>query len=347
MDSLLQHMVDMTGHRDHAMLDISVITAVQELSGATQARMLTLTLPDEVLTLTPRAIIHAGSVARLEETGDNAPPGEPVALYPALQACLAAREHSAEMVTEDGAVKLWLPIWIGEKADTCIEIINPTPYNGATIQIIAGIISVYRNFQNLLDYSERDSLTGLLNRKTFEDQLAKMLLPAAESVPNLPGSMSERRQPSEQTRQWLAVIDIDHFKLINDKFGHLYGDEVLILIANLMQSSFRSDDRVFRFGGEEFVVLLRSSTLENARIIIERFRTLIAGHDFPQVGNVTVSIGYVSINAYEAPVVTLGRADQALYFAKGNGRNQACHYDELVSAGNLQVSESNDTAEFF
>jgi diguanylate cyclase (GGDEF)-like protein len=347
MDSLLKHMVDMTGHRDHAMLDISVITAVQELCGATQARMLTLTLRNDVLTLTPRAVIHAGCIARLEEVGDSAPPGEPVSDYPALQACLAAREHSAELLTADGGRKLWLPIWIGEKADTCIEIIDPTPYDGASIQNIAGIISVYRNFQNLLDYSERDSLTGLLNRKTFEDQLAKMLVPASESRQSLPDAMPERRQPAEQTRQWLAVIDIDHFKLINDKFGHLYGDEVLILIANLMQSSFRSEDRVFRFGGEEFVVLLRSSTLENAHHVIERFRTLVAGHDFPQVGNVTVSIGYVSINAYEAPVVTLGRADQALYFAKGNGRNQACHYDELVSAGSLQVSESNDTAEFF
>jgi diguanylate cyclase (GGDEF)-like protein len=65
------------------------------------------------------------------------------------------------------------------------------------------------------------------------------------------------------------VVDVDHFKHVNDRFGHLYGDEVLILIANLLTSSFRAQDRVFRFGGEEFVVLLRSATLDNAKKIIE------------------------------------------------------------------------------
>jgi diguanylate cyclase (GGDEF)-like protein len=159
--------------------------------------------------------------------------------------------------------------------------------------------------------------------------------------------IEERRHHTETEKQWLAVIDVDHFKLVNDKFGHLYGDEVLILIANLLQSSFRSQDRVFRFGGEEFVVLLRSTTLANAYKIIERFRTNVEGHDFPQVGRVTVSVGFVSISALEAPVIILGRADQALYYAKSHGRNMACHYDELVSGGLLHTIESNDTAEFF
>ena len=143
------------------------------------------------------------------------------------------------------------------------------------------------------------------------------------------------------------MIDVDHFKLVNDKFGHLYGDEVLILIANLLQSSFRAQDRVFRFGGEEFVVLLRSTSLDNARRIIERFRSNVAKYDFPQVGNVTVSVGFVSICVSDAPVAILGHADQALYYAKSHGRNQTCHYDELVSSGLLATVASNDTAEFF
>ena len=74
-------------------------------------------------------------------------------------------------------------------------------------------------------------------------------------------------------QNWLAVVDIDHFKLVNDRFGHLYGDEVLILVANILRSSFRNQDRIFRFGGEEFVVLLRAATLENARQGFDRFRT--------------------------------------------------------------------------
>ena len=143
------------------------------------------------------------------------------------------------------------------------------------------------------------------------------------------------------------MVDVDHFKMANDTFGHLYGDEVLILIVNQLQASFRTQDRVFRFGGEEFVVLLRATTLDNARRIIDHFRSNVASYQFPQVGRVTVSVGFVSLSPYDSPVVTLDHADQALYHAKTYGRNQACHYNELVECGLLQTVTSNDTAEFF
>ncbi|WP_338769485.1 GGDEF domain-containing protein [Massilia sp. METH4] len=349
MDSLLKHMVDMTGHRDHTMLDISVISAVQELANAGCARVLTLASVRGHTYVRSRAVVVAGQPARMEEGPDPASPGEPIEKFPVLAGCIARHEASAEHLDAEGKRTLWLPIWLGDKADTCLEIIDPTPYTPDTVHVIRGIVSVYKNFQNLLDYSERDSLTGLLNRKTFDDQLAKMLQTssAEQDSLTLPPGEPERRQHTDQEQQWLAVVDVDHFKHVNDRFGHLYGDEVLILIANLLTSSFRAQDRVFRFGGEEFVVLLRSTTLENAKMIIDRFRMNVEQHDFPQVGKVTVSIGFVAISAYEPSVVVLGRADQALYFAKSHGRNMACHYDELVSGGLLHAVESNDEAEFF
>ena len=346
MDSLLKHMVDMTGHRDHTMLDISVISAVQELAGASQTRVLTIVTVRGKKFIRARAIICAGEPARMVDHPDANAPGDPIEAFPALADCLDQQLASAESTAPDGANTLWLPIWIGDKADTCLEITHATPCNPDTVHVIGGIVSVYRNFQNLLDYSERDSLTGLLNRKTFDDQLAKMLVASAEQEAPQPGQ-PERRQTADENKQWLAVVDVDHFKSVNDKFGHLYGDEVLILIANLMTSSFRSQDRVFRFGGEEFVVLLRSTTLDNAQKIIDRFRTNVEAHVFPQVGQVTVSVGFVAISPYESPVNILGRADQALYYAKSHGRNQACHYDQLVSGGLLEAAASNDTAEFF
>jgi diguanylate cyclase (GGDEF)-like protein len=346
MDSLLKHMVDMTGHRDHTMLDISVISAVQELAGAAQTRVLDIITVLGRQFIRPRAAIRTGSAARMEDHPEDSAAEQPIACYPELRDCLAQHHNSAEQIAADGQRTLWLPIWIGENADTCLEIVHATPFNSDAMHLIGGIVSVYRNFQNLLDYSERDSLTGLLNRKTFDDQLAKMLQASGEQDVVLPSSQ-ERRRHLDAEQQWLAVVDVDHFKLVNDKFGHLYGDEVLILIANLLQSSFRAQDRVFRFGGEEFVVLLRSTTLENARKIIERFRNNVAEHDFPQVGKVTVSVGFVSISMQDAPVVILGHADRALYYAKSHGRNQTCHYDQLVSGGLLATVASNDTAEFF
>jgi diguanylate cyclase (GGDEF)-like protein len=270
----------------------------------------------------------------------------PTAACLELVRCIAGHQMIAPVRACDGMHIFWCPVWSGDDVTACLEIRSRRVLSSMALQTIGGIVGVYQNFRNLLDYSERDSLTGLLNRKTFDDRLARMLQSRPEHDPCPPGLL-ERRQPHEQEQQWLAVVDVDHFKAVNDRFGHLYGDEVLILIANLLQSSFRAQDRVFRFGGEEFVVLLRSTTLENAQKIIERFRANVAEHRFPQVGQVTVSVGFVSINAFESPVVTLGRADQALYYAKSNGRNRVCHYSELVSNGQLHAAASNDTVEFF
>ena len=341
MDSLLKHMVHMTGHRDHAMLDLSTVTAVQELAGAAQTRILGLTRSGDKTWVRPRASIRGEHPARVEDQADGR--GELLEQFPALARCLAAREARAEQA-DSAQATMWVPIWIGDQAASCLEIVRTTPFTRDVVHMIDGIVGVYRNFHNLLDYSERDSLTGLLNRKTFDDQLARMLQAAPE--PPLPGQ-PERRQHDAAQEQWLAVIDVDHFKLVNDRFGHLYGDEVLILIANMLQSSFRSHDRVFRFGGEEFVVLLRSTSMDNAGRIIDRFRKAVEAQVFPQVGKVTVSIGFTSIKAWESPVVTLGHADQALYFAKTHGRNQVCHYDQLVANGLLQTVATTTTVELF
>jgi diguanylate cyclase (GGDEF)-like protein len=106
-------------------------------------------------------------------------------------------------------------------------------------------------------------------------------------------------------------------------------------------------DKVFRFGGEEFVILLRSTTHDDALRIFERFRTSVEKHHFPQVGQVTVSVGFVKITPSETPVVILGHADQALYYAKANGRNRVCNYEELVAGGSLQTEIKQAPMEFF
>ena len=337
------------------MLDLSVISAVQELSNADRTRILGLTLVHSHLVLIEHAIIdrrlaphvNANAGAQPDDAFDGGRGDEDLALFPELAHCLEVCAPMAERVDAEGHT-LWMPVWLKDKANICLEIRRVEDFSPQTVQIISGIISVYRNFQNLLDYSERDALTGLYNRKTFDDQLAKML---ANPLPD-PGDaqltpVEQERRSFSYAQHWLAVIDVDHFKRINDQFGHVYGDEVLILLSNLMQTSFRSQDRVFRFGGEEFVVLLRSTSLDNARKIIERFRLNVEAHAFPQVGQITVSVGFAAVNNFESPVVILGHADQALYYAKTHGRNLACHYDQLVAQGLLGKLLSNDDVEFF
>ncbi|RJF99800.1 GGDEF domain-containing protein [Noviherbaspirillum saxi] len=343
MEALLKHLVDITCQRDHTLLDSSIVSALHELVGASQVCVHELFRFRDELYVRPRVGMQDGKIVAMEESPDNN--GEPISRYPALLAAIKQRKTCMEEMTANGDRILWLPVWLNDKVSTCLKVSNPTPYGSGTLPMMEGILSVYRNYQNILDYSERDSLTGLLNRKTFDEKFSRLL--SANTPENSLQNQEERRhQPAEGIGQWLAVVDIDHFKRVNDQFGHLYGDEVLILVANLLRQSFRAQDRVFRFGGEEFVVLLRSTTLEDARKIFERFRANVEQHDFPQVGRVTVSLGFASIST-ESPVVILGHADQALYYAKANGRNRVCYYDELVSRGELHSEVSNDTVEFF
>lgn len=347
VESLLNHMVEITGHRDHDLLDVSVMTALLNVAGITQSRVMELFQFRGDLYVRPRAWVADGKVGKVNEDSPlNEKVGEPIINFPGLVACIAQHKNRYEETRKDGHHVLWIPIWQNEKVSTCLEVSHDQSFSEQMLCVIEGVLAVYRNYQSLLEYSEKDSLTGLLNRKTFDEKFSRMISKSTDML--TPATDNDRRHTPDALTQWLAVIDIDHFKRVNDKFGHLYGDEVLILVANILRSSFRSHDRVFRFGGEEFVVLLRSATLEDARMIFERFRGCVDSYDFPQVGKITVSMGFTSIGG-ETPVVILGNADQALYHAKENGRNRVCYYDELRDQGLIKesIETCSSEAEFF
>ncbi|MDT8424838.1 MAG: GGDEF domain-containing protein [Methyloprofundus sp.] len=131
----------------------------------------------------------------------------------------------------------------------------------------------------------------------------------------------------------IQIVDyrlyIDHFKTVNDSFGHLYGDEVLLHFSQIMEKSFRYNDFLFRFGGEEFVVILNLVDMASARDVFERFRGAIAQFKFPTIGRITVSIGVTHIDNHSLPASLLDCADKALYHAKGSGRNQVVFYEDM------------------
>jgi diguanylate cyclase (GGDEF)-like protein len=345
MKQLLKNLVEITAHREHSRLALSVISALYDLTKITQVRVLEIFSMRDELYVQEKILLKEGHLSTISEhTNDD--PKEPLSHYPAIQACI--RDHKTEHAetTADGEHILWLPVWLHGKINTALEIRHSHAYDAATMEIINGVFQIYCNYESLLDYSERDALTGLFNRKTFDDQFSRPVFAIAQHEAHSLDS-DERRHTEEVKAHWLAVVDIDHFKQVNDQYGHLYGDEVLILVANILRSSFRSQDRIFRFGGEEFVILLRATTLADASKIFDRFRQHVQDYDFPQVGNVTVSLGFVSISQ-ETPVVILGHADQALYHAKKNGRNRVCYYDDLVTSGVLSPEIStNDIVEFF
>lgn len=330
---ILQNLVQMTCQRDHLRLEISVLSTFLQLPSITNVRALELVKIDEAYWVRPRTWLKEGQLVSAPQDFANDPQRFVLQELPFLHACVLAQQVQAQHKFTSKQHVLWLPVWMHEQVRACIEITQSEPFDEHSLDVITGIFNVYQNYQSLLDYSERDALTGLLNRKTFDEHLLRF------------ASKSEDHHANKMP--WLAVIDIDHFKQVNDRFGHLFGDEVLILVANLLRTAFGSQFRIFRFGGEEFVVLMPSMLKEAASAALESFRNMVDKHEFPQVGHVTVSAGFSGAKLC-SPVEILGQADQALYFAKENGRNRVCQYEALHDQGLLHTSQvSHDDVELF
>lgn len=127
------------------------------------------------------------------------------------------------------------------------------------------------------------------------------------------------------------MMDIDHFKRVNDQFGHKVGDEVLQAFTSIVSTELRRYDSLFRYGGEEFLMLLPNTTLDNAALLLNRIRETLAGTDI-QVGNgqtirLTASFGVAHLVCKETVEDALEHADHALLAAKAGGRNQVCVWD--------------------
>lgn len=218
---------------------------------------------------------------------------------------------------------------------SCKETVTPNDQ-----RLIYGILKVYSNYLALIDKSQRDKLTGLYNRETLDNEITKILVKTSDQLAVVAVDANSQRRREVVSRYWLGVIDIDHFKQINDNYGHLYGDEVIILVARMMTSGFiRDDDLVYRYGGEEFVVLLKAPDEKDAMLTFERLRSRIAEHRFPQLDHVTVSIGFVEVARQQSPSDVIGQADEALYFAKEHGRNQVQSYSRLVEENKIKVPQ--------
>lgn len=212
---------------------------------------------------------------------------------------------------------------------------------------IEDTLRVFYNYYALLEENQTDKLTGLLNRKTFDERIGKLLSTVAACAGDGIDNDRRRAMPAVEARFWFAVVDIDHFKRINDGYGHLFGDEVLLLLAQLMRRSFRRSDLLFRFGGEEFVIVIDTSDEDGARNAFDKFRSLVAGYRFPQVGQVTISMGATEIDGRCLPSDLVGRADQALYHAKHCGRNRLFFYEDLVTRGEIAPPAQQGSVEMF
>ncbi len=161
-------------------------------------------------------------------------------------------------------------------------------------------------FQELANVAYTDSLTKIFNRLKF-DELAKIEFLSAEKF-DLPLS--------------IAIVDIDHFKLFNDKYGHLVGDEVLVMLAQYINDSLRNTDIFARWGGEEFVILFKSTKLEDAKLVSDKLRDGVSKLKHELAGNITASFGLTQYKYGDTLTKMFKRCDDALYKAKANGRDR-------------------------
>jgi len=174
--------------------------------------------------------------------------------------------------------------------------------------LFGGLLAQIKSLSaKLRDIAYTDSLTHIYNRLHFAHFLDAEIDKA-------------KRYGSKFS---IIFFDLDHFKDVNDNYGHLVGDEVLERITEIVSKANRSADIFARYGGEEFIILTPETELSGALIHAERLRNDIANHDFKSVGQVTSSFGVAEFNAEKDDVETLlERADKALYLAKEYGRNR-------------------------
>lgn len=295
-------------------------------------------------------VSHWTGTARSPEADTDTPAGETtlaavIADCPEVGRALAERRIIHTPVG-DGFCRMVFPFFGSDaRLDSlllaeCRKLPSPEQEAG-----IFSFLRFYANYLALLDYSELDTLTGLHNRKAFDDYFERLL----NHKPDVSRNVLALRRRATPNRAWLAILDIDHFKKINDTWGHLFGDETLLRFSRLLKQSFRNEDQLFRFGGEEFIVILRAEDDHGALMALERFRHQLAMTEFPQVGRVTCSIGFTRIDTALPATDILGRADEALYYAKSTGRNRTCLYEALIDSGRLEphhVREGDTSVDF-
>jgi diguanylate cyclase (GGDEF)-like protein len=196
--------------------------------------------------------------------------------HAAIQACVDGRQTLAQW--HDGRYVVAAPILsLTGKFVESLTLTVSAQANPNDEILVVGFTTILQNFLRVLKEGERDGLTSLLNRKRFQDRVGALINKQRASL--MPDTQGKNRRKAvevvEGEAYWLGILDIDHFKRINDEFGHLFGDEVILMVARTLTTSFRDDDLIFRYGGEEFVVVVGPTTKEVAIAIFERLRKKI------------------------------------------------------------------------
>ena len=336
---LLDSVLELTSQRDQHSLQLWLIRTLQEFITADAIELYSISANTGGLLLQLLAAVDSPAQANNPSQQKRLPPTA-IDDDPELMQCLVTEAQVVSVNPDNKGVRVIHPV-AGVSAVAGFLIIKCKSLVQKDQHLASVFLQIYRNYMQLIDANVHDTLTGLLNRKTFSDRVMHILSAQQDTLRRTEDKTVNRKE------HCLAMLDIDHFKHVNDQFGHLYGDEVLLLFARLMSKTFREDDQLYRYGGEEFVVVLKGADLTTSFSVLERFRKKMESFHFPQVGNVTVSIGVVGITNQDLPTTVIEQADKALYYAKDHGRNQVCTYEKLLAEGKLSNIQSQGEVVLF
>lgn len=343
MATLTEHLIRLTDHHDRDLLELTLAKALIDLVPIRRVVIARVRSEDGQKRWLDVVSLDAGGggkvvdplriefdqLARLEDARDR------------LRCIEQRQDIEVAWAGEDGPRIYYLPLFNDSRSDEepgVIEVHTAGVMPAADRETIEQLHHIYRNMYRLLAYSDRDALTGLLNRKSLDDTFYSALLEEMDGVVDVPdaaGTTTANRERRHRVppNYWVGTIVIDKFHLLSDKHGHLIMEEVTLLLARIMGSTFRTHDRLYRFGGDQFAVLFHCPEESQALAAFERMRTNVEKYNFPQVGRITVSAGFTRVLPDDSPSTALERTEQAVDFAQKNGGDKVCSHPDLVRRG--------------
>lgn len=344
MATLIEHILKMTDHRDRDHLELTLSKALIDLLPIDRVVMARVLSEEgvkrwlEIASLDARGggklvdplRVDFESLRPLDDNRDR------------LRCVLNRERVEVAWAGEEGPRITYLPLFTDSRNDDegVVEVHSGSALRQDQQLTVDVLLHVFRNMYNLLAYSDRDALTGLLNRKALDDTFYSAVLEELdEGAEAKTKELEAAVEPGHERRHrvppnyWIGTVSVDNFGMLNDRNGHLIAEEVLLLVARIMNNTFRTYDRIYRLGGEQFAVLMHCPDEPLVLAAFERFRANMEKFNFPQVGRVTACAGFTRVTAEDSPDTTLERCERAVDYAQRNGRNKVFSHGDLVRKG--------------
>jgi diguanylate cyclase (GGDEF)-like protein len=358
MSLFTDHLIALTDHRDRDHLELTLAKALIAILPINRVVLARVVSEDSVRRWLDIASLDArGGGKIIDPLRVDYITLQPVEEHKDRLMCIQ-RRTSVEVAWagENGPRITYVPLFNDARngEEGVVEIHSGTSLTADQTRYIDALLHVFRNMYNLLAYSDRDALTGLLNRKAMDDTFYSAVLEEMEAsldarsttltAPVAPGQERRHRVPPNY---WLGSVNVDHFSVLSDQHGHLIGEEVLLLVARILNNTFRTYDRIYRFGGDQFAVLMHCPDEALVLAAFERFRANMEKFNFPQVGRVTACAGFTRVSPDDSPSTALERAERAVEHARHNHGNKVFSHGDLVRKGFFEAGTKTGAVDLF